>query len=343
MQTIKDKKIVNLNSNNANFYSNGSFLSDMVFTFSTIVSKNDNISILEGGIQSAQFAVSFYIINYSNNILSYSIQNGATVTTYSISLNVGNYDYKTLFSEMKTKFLANGHNFNMSINSIDGIITFTYIPVSSEYFLRINSVSTCYKIIGLVLGVNYNANSNVLTCVYPLNLLGIKKLKIYVNELSSSNLDSSNFSNTNLTQTISNSASPWGMIDYTNIDTQYPLILNHDINQLTVQIKDEFDNFINFNGIDWTMTIVFYIYKNLEVTKKISISEYLRNGNSIENDFVENDFVENDSNNEETIVEEQQNNFSVPISDEYEATYDNDVDVTIPIDPDLEELNFLAT
>jgi len=62
-----------------------------------------------------------------------------------------------------------------------------------NYFLRINSVSTCYKIIGLVLGVNYNANSNVLTCVYPLNLLGIKKLKIYVNELSSSNLDSSNF------------------------------------------------------------------------------------------------------------------------------------------------------
>jgi len=136
MQTIKDKKIVNLNSNNANFYSNGSFLSDMVFTFSTIVSKNDNISILEGGIQSAQFAVSFYIINYSNNILSYSIQNGATITTYSISLNVGNYDYKTLFSEMKTKFLANGHNFNMSINSIDGIITFTYIPVSSELFFK---------------------------------------------------------------------------------------------------------------------------------------------------------------------------------------------------------------
>jgi len=128
------------------------------------------------------------------------------------------------------------------------------------------------------------------------------------------------------------------MIDYTNIDTQYPLILNHDINQLTVQIKDEFDNFINFNGIDWTMTIVFYIHKNLEVTKKISISEYLRNGNSIENDFVENDL-----NDEETIVEEQQNNSSVPISDEYEATYDNDVDVTIPIDPDLEELNFLAT
>jgi len=277
MSYLKDKKIVNLNSRDASVFNNGSYLSNLSFSFYSIVDKTDDLYYLEAGIESAQIPVSFYIINYSNNFLSYSIQNGLTITNYSITLNVGNYDYKTLFNEMKTQFLINGHTFNLSINSATGKITFTYIPIGSEYFLRINSSSTCYRIIGLVVGQTYNATANVLNCIYPLNLLGIKKLKIYVSEFLVNNLDSVRLTTTNLIQTISNDTQPWGMISYTNIDTQYSILQNKEINQLSILITDEYDNEINFNGIDWTMTFSFYLYKKNNIKDVVALSDYVNN------------------------------------------------------------------
>ena len=61
---IKEKKIINVNSNDATIFNNGSFLSDLTFSFPNILSRDDDVEYLEGGLDSAVFPVSFYIVNY---------------------------------------------------------------------------------------------------------------------------------------------------------------------------------------------------------------------------------------------------------------------------------------
>ena len=61
---LKEKKIININSNDATIFRNSSFLSDMTFSFPNILSRDDDIEFVEGGLESAVFPVSFYIINY---------------------------------------------------------------------------------------------------------------------------------------------------------------------------------------------------------------------------------------------------------------------------------------
>jgi len=121
--SYKEKKIININSQDATIKINGTFLSELTFSFPNIVSQNEEIEYLEGGLESAVFPVSFYVVNYSNNIFSYTIFHLGVYTDYSITIPVGNYDYKTLFTAMHTAFTANGHNFVLTLNEINGIMT----------------------------------------------------------------------------------------------------------------------------------------------------------------------------------------------------------------------------
>jgi len=262
---IREKKIINVNSGDATVFRNGPFLSDLTFSFPHILSYNDDVEYFEGGLESAVFPVSFYIINYSNNTLTYTLQDHLGIQRdFTITIPVGNYDYKSLFSAMHSAFDFNGHHFTLTLNNINGIMTMQYNPTAGRIFIGIkHDSSTCFRVLGFDYRLNYNATSNILTAPYALNLLGIKKLKVYCPQFSSSNLETTNYSTTSLITTVINDQPPWGQINYYNNTGELGSRLRvFEINNLDIRITDEYGALVNFNNCDWSMTFILITFRS---------------------------------------------------------------------------------
>lgn len=257
---LKERRLINLNSEDATFKNNGTFLSDVVFAFSNILKEERNIIYVEGGVLNAQIPVSFYAVNYTNHILYYSLNS----TIFSITIPVGNYNFTTFSSAIVAQFLANGHTFTVTINQTSGIITFTCLTGTLDYFQELDS--TAWRILGFATGSgDYPATANVLTPPFLLNLLGVKKLKIFCESFSVSSCDSKNYSTSTLIDTISVDVPSYGQLNYANITGEYGRLKRKEINNIDIQIKDENNNLINFNNTDWSITLAIIIFRKVEI------------------------------------------------------------------------------
>ena len=182
---------------------------------------------------------------------------------HTITIPVGNYDYRTLFTAMINEFHLHGHTFILTLNEINGIITMEYLPTSGRIFYRINhSSSTCFRILGFDYRTDYFPTANILTAPFALNLLGIKKLKIYCPQFSSSNLDTTNYATTTIISTVINDQPPWGQINYYNTTGETGSKLRvFEMNNIDIRVTDEYGNLINFNNCDWSMTFVLSTFR----------------------------------------------------------------------------------
>ncbi len=261
MDIISERRLISLNSEDATQYFNGTFLSNLMFNFSDVLKDERNILYVEGGIYNCQIPCSFYAINYTNNVLYYSLNS----ITYSITIPVGNYNFTNFSSQMVTKFLANGHVIVMTIDKTTGIITFTNSTGTLNYFLETGS--TLWRVLGFQTGSgNFNATANVITPPFLLNLLGIKKLKIYSNALGINSLDSKSSITNTLIDTLGVNTPAYGLLTYDNQQAIYSKLKQKTINQIDIQIKDEFNNYVNMNNTDWSITLALIIYRKLETT-----------------------------------------------------------------------------
>lgn len=255
-ELIREKRIISLNSNNATRYLNGDYLSDVVFDFTNILSPSDDISYVEVGVGNAEIPATFYNIDITNNIFNYRVN----ATNFSITVPPGNYNYNSLVTQMTTLFTANGHTFTMSLNRNSNILTMT---LTTGTWNQINS-SSIYYILGFDPDTTYNIVGNTITFPRLFNLLGQKKLKIYSSNISVDSFDSVNTATNNLLCTISVNQPGFNLIIYTNIDGLYAHMRNRYLSTVDIQIKDELGNLINFNGINWTMTINLILYRRID-------------------------------------------------------------------------------
>lgn len=258
---IREKRLISLNSNNSTTYNNGSYLSDVSFDFFSILTKTDDILYIEGGIQSAQIPCSFYNMDITNNVFSYTINTIA----YNIQVPPGNYNYTTLVTQMQTLFTVNGHSFTFSLNKASNIVTMTLTTAATW-----NNIlpSSMYYILGFNKNVTTVITGNTITFPNLFNLLGQKKLKIFSTNLAIDSVDSVGNATNNLIETLSVNQPGFGMIIYNNVDSTYGHLRTKYLSTIDIQIKDELGNYINFNNINWTITIVLIIYKELKVTQK---------------------------------------------------------------------------
>jgi len=254
---IREKRLISLNSANATQYLNGDFNSNLVFDFSSILSPDNSVLYIEGGLQSAQIPASMYNVDINNNIFNYQI----SAINYSITVSPGSYNYTTLVNEMATQFLLNGHTFTYSLNRSSNVLTMVYTSVGTWNQIRPSSI---YYILGFDPNTTYTIVAN--TFLYPrlFNLINPKKLKIFSNNMAIDSFDSVNNSTNNLIETLSVNVPPFGLILYNNIDSTYGHLKTNYLSTIDIQIKNELGNFVNFNAIDWTMTLVLILYKKLD-------------------------------------------------------------------------------
>ena len=175
MTTFDDTIIFVLNSKDA-LKQNGTMNSNVVFNFPA--SLKENPKIIKSHIQliSCQIPVSFYIINQYNNVLKYTIAS----VIYTITIPFGNYNAFNLITAMTTAFTTNGHSITPTFNRINGKLTFT--GSTAMTFNTLNS--TILKVLGFLPTINTASVANVIIAPFPLNLIGVKRLTLSSNILS---------------------------------------------------------------------------------------------------------------------------------------------------------------
>jgi len=251
--TIENRLLL-LNSRDARIYNNGTYKSDVVFYLRGLLKQEKNLVNFKYQFINATVPVSFYNINETKNVLNYEDDG----VPYTITIPTGNYNFNTLSSTMTALFLANTTVMVITINRQNGILTFT--GNDSFEFLP---TSTILRVLGFIPTVITPSVGLELTAPYPLNLLSPLKLKIKSTAITASNLDTATNGYSNLISTFPVDQPSFGLIIHENKNIVKYIVRNDIVDDVDIQITDENDNLINFNNIDWCITLM------LEITKEI--------------------------------------------------------------------------
>ena len=293
-----DMRFLNLNSSDAT-HNNSTYLSDVKFNFRNILSDEVDIKYVTCGVLNAQIPVSFYTVNYTNDYLEFAIDGG--ITEY-FTITRGNYNSNSLITELISQFSTLGYVFSITTSKTTGIMTFNYPTHNFEFF----GTSTLFKILGFVFGTDYSSLDSSLTADHPLNLLGVKRLKINSNALSTNVYDSHGTSLSSNIASIPVNVPAFGLIDYVNSSNAFPVLKAHTVTYIDIQIFDEDNNLVNFNGINWTITVQLNIYrKGLHKNKDIDLQPVITELKTIEEEL-----------QPQTKSEDEKDNIVLPAVDE---------------------------
>lgn len=233
---------------------NGESNSNLIFSLPNAYKTSQSIIYATARVVHAEIPNSFYIINEYNNVLHTSFG------TYNIPY--GNYNANTLITYLKSVFPA---NIAITFSNLTGKIKLT----SSNTTFSILGDSNCGILLGFTSGTTYASTLisgvNTLEMPYPANLYGTKNVYIRLPQLVLDNLNTitkDKFTICNIPKNVS----PYGIILFENATGSYSVIKNDlkglDTN-LIVELMDDQMNYIDFNNIEWSITLQFDFYISL--------------------------------------------------------------------------------
>lgn len=267
--TYIDQRLITLSSDNATL-NNGTYLSDVYFNFKGLIKQDTDIQEIQISVQNAQIPNSFYNVNVYNNILQITYN----ATPYTLTLTRGNYNSTTLINEIIAKLaLQSITDITIAISSITGVLTFTRAGALN---FTINSTGTLNKVLGFAVGTSYTSVGGILSAPFPLNLLGLLKLKLASYEIQTRNYDSSVQSNLNILATIPIESGNFGLILYDNISNTQSIINNPTLDGFDLQIYGDDNNLVNFNGIGWNITLLLAITRIRQEATKTAFEDIVK-------------------------------------------------------------------
>lgn len=252
---------------------NGTFLSNLFFPFKGLLKDDVNILRSYVVVLNAQFAVSFYVIDETNNKLKVDKLVGVTTTALTITIPNGNYNATTILTVINSQLVAASFNdLIFSFNSVNGKISIICTINNYRIYSDVNG-STIATILGM-------DNSNIFPTIgvsfpfpFPLNLLG--KEKLYINSTNLQNAAFSSFNNgfSSTIACVPVNVPPYSLIQYIcTVDQQKNILTNKTLDGIDIQILDTQNKFINFNNVPWSLTLVLSIEK-LD-TSKIFVKDF---------------------------------------------------------------------
>jgi hypothetical protein len=141
------------------------------------------------------------------------------------------------------------------------------------------SQSTIYNVMGFLKNTNYFSSSKSLTLPYCVDLNGTQNMNIYMNNLSTRNIDSYSKSTCSLLQSIPVDPND-GLISYINNNGDQKFTIYEDsFGFIEISIKDSLGNYINFNNQHWGLFLCFSVVRNLnQYDYKKNFYDILRTG-----------------------------------------------------------------
>lgn len=269
MNTILDKRIIALSSSSGTLL-NGSLKSNISFSFPNLYQQDPSVAYAEVGVVNAEIPVSFYTINDTNNSIVCELSTGIATTTKTVILDNGNYIATSFFTELISKIqlaYAAENPLNVvllaaTFNRLNGKVSLS-LPANAEFTQLQIANSNLRRLIGFSPSASLVLLSGSAPTVanFPINLLGINKIYLSTNNLQTYNYDSGKQGYSNILATIEVDAPPYGIILFKNQTMTYNILRNPDVNSFTTELKDDVGNFLDFNNIDWNITLALNIYR----------------------------------------------------------------------------------
>ena len=230
---ITESRLISLNSKYATDLLNGDKKSSVSFDFNAIARKDAKVLYHTLAIQSAEIPASYYNVNTTNNIINLT-EGGQT---FSVVIPIGNYDADTFAAA----FIV-AHN---ALFTYDATLAFN--TTTGKFSLMLLGVTTT---------TNYPYVANNPTFMdRPANFLGVVKIKVSSNALAGDNYDSVSLNTSTLIDTISTTATSFGLTIYNSLGRE-SFVKAKRIDEIDIQLHDQNDETIDFNGIDWNLSII---------------------------------------------------------------------------------------
>ena len=150
---------------------------------------------------------------------------------------------------MSTLSLLLPINMTIDLNSSNGKFTLNY---NSPF--TILQTSNIYKIMGFKIDTSYISSSNSINLPFPANFLGSNNVYIKCPNLILDNYNTITKDYTTLLS-IPINVPPFGIIQYLNSSNISNLVKDIQMNNLEVLITDDDNNLIDFNNLEWNITI----------------------------------------------------------------------------------------
>ena len=249
---IVQSRIISLNSKYATDKINGSKLSNVSFDFNSIATKDRATLYHTVAIQSAEITASYYNVNSSNNKINIT---QAGLAAQAIVIPEGNYDAITYAAAFIDE-VGTANPVALALNASTG--RFTLVSATRAITLNV-AATTAQSIIGIdpASTTDLVFPSGTVGTQFPqlANFLGITKIKLNSNALAGDNYDSVALSTTTLVDTISATAVPFGITIFNSIGRE-SFVKAKRIDELDFQLLDQNNDFIDFNNVDWTLTLI---------------------------------------------------------------------------------------
>jgi len=276
---VIQSRLISLNSRFATKKINGDKHSSLLFDFNSISPKSVDTLYHTIAIQSAEIPASYYNVNSTNNTIRIYEDDTGVETTISFTIPEGNYTADTFAAAFIVAFNASAfsHNCEFVFNTTSGKFSLRSDTVGVRLQLLIDE-TTAKEVLGIpydYVGVSAAGGSNVILFHYtipatffpiPANFLGITKIKLLSDALAGGNFDSNNLNTTTLVDTLSASATPFGLTIYNSLGRE-SFVKAKRIDEVDVQLLDQNNDFIDFNGINWTMTLLVNTHRRQKFSK----------------------------------------------------------------------------
>jgi len=237
-----------LNSSNANMYLNQTKKSNVVFFFDNVLKIDKNSIEMKLSLVNAQIPVSWFLINDSNNrIVITTTQN---TTTYYFPN--GNYNVNTFISTWISSF---GSQWAITYDKTKNRLQFSNSLGQITFGNNVISSNTLLPLIGFIASESRTSSGNYLTSIYCINFSGLTKLNIKSSTFTFKNTDSFTSGSTSTFCSIPVSSNASGIIHYNNLTDYKSIFKNYELNSIDISITDDKNNYIDFNNVDWSMTL----------------------------------------------------------------------------------------
>jgi hypothetical protein len=170
-------------------------------------------------------------------------------TPFSITIDIGNYNGYVMIEMLKTKFSLNAHTFTITLNSINGKLTFS-CPSHAFAFLGTSTAQF------LGFSQTISSASSTVTLLYPLNLIGATVIRIMCPQLVTNNRD-------DILSLIPVNVFAGEVINYTNPNSFKNILLNNHIQLIEISLYDQNSILLDFNNVDWNIQLVLVVNKLL--------------------------------------------------------------------------------
>jgi hypothetical protein len=319
MDIYQDARLITLNSNDAYQKLNDNKNSSMTFSIPNMLVDAPDILFTTCGLVSAEIPVSWYLIDSDTNILNFTYLG----ITYQIVLPFGNYTSNNLISTLKASFdlalLAVSVTTVVSFEIITGKLTFKFTGTSGNHItFNYTGSDGLYRILGFTPTIDYtSATIGGFDYIYPpnpLNLLGIKQIRMCSNNLSTiGNYSSGLASPNNILACIPIDQPAWSLINYTNKNNQYSKLKSRNISIIDIQLYDELGRFLQMNSINFTFTIQLIIFRKMPPSIQVlSLASMANSLDNIEQDIQNQNQNQNHTNGSGVALGDLAQNDNIP-------------------------------